>query len=38
MNQGARSAAFLEVNVKDFFEKRWRKNKNGISEALEIQA
>ena len=22
MNQGARSAAFLEVNVKDFFEKK----------------
>ena len=29
---------FLGANVKNFLKKRWRKNKNGISEAAEIQA
>jgi hypothetical protein len=38
IDQEAQSAAFLEVNVKDFLKKKWRKNKNGISEALQIQA
>jgi len=33
VNQEARSAAFLGAYVKYFFEKRWRKNKKGISEA-----
>lgn len=32
------TAAFLGANVKNFLKKRWRKNKNGISEAVEIQA
>jgi hypothetical protein len=38
IDQEARSAAFLGANVKNFLKKRWRKNKNGISEAAEIQA
>ena len=34
IDQEAQSAAFLKINVKGFVKKRWRKNKNGISEAL----
>ena len=34
IDQEAQSAAFLEVNVKDFLKKGGEKNKNGISEAL----
>ena len=33
INQEARSAAFLGVNVKYFLKKGGEKNKNGISEA-----
>jgi hypothetical protein len=38
IDQEVRSAAFLGANVKNFLKKGWRKNKNGISEAAEIQA